>query len=389
MASLLDQLSAMTVVVADTGDLEAIRKFTPRDATTNPSLILAAAQIPAYQNLIDEALRSSRRLIGDNAPVEQVVREALDEISVIFGKQILKIVPGRVSTEVDARLSFDTEATIEKGRKLIRLYNDAGISNDRVLIKIASTWEGIKAAEILETEGIHCNLTLLFGFGQAVACAEAGVTLISPFVGRILDWYKADTGRDSYPGPEDPGVLSVTRIFNYFKTYGYKTEVMGASFRNIDEITELAGCDLLTISPKLLDQLRESQATTRKLDGENPSSNETQIHVDREQFEALMKTDRMATDKLAEGIKGFSKAIETLESMLAHRLAELEGGQAFGHAVQEIFLLNDMNGDGCITRDEWLGSDAVFDALDLDHDGLLTPEDVRRGFGAALALTTA
>ncbi len=390
MATLLDQLSAMTVVVADTGDLEAIRKFTPRDATTNPSLILAAAQIPAYQNLIDEALRSSRKLIGDAAPVEDVVHEALDEISVIFGKEILKIVPGRVSTEVDARLSYDTDATIEKGRKLIRLYNDAGISHDRVLIKIASTWEGIKAAEVLEKEGIHCNLTLLFGFGQAVACAEAGVTLISPFVGRILDWYKADTGRDSYPGPEDPGVISVTRIFNYYKTYGHNTEVMGASFRNLDEITELAGCDLLTISPKLLDQLRESHADlTQKLDASNPTSAEAQIHMDRERFDAMMAADRMSTDKLGEGIKGFSKAIETLEQQLAHRLAELEGGEAFRHAVQEIFMLNDMNGDGSITRDEWLGSDAVFDALDLDHDGRLTPEEVRKGFGAALTLTTA
>ena len=390
MATLLEQLSAMTVVVADTGDLEAIRKFTPRDATTNPSLILAAAQIPAYQSLIDEALRSSRHLIGDSAPVETVVREALDEISVIFGKEILKIVPRRVSTEVDARLSYDTAATIEKGRKLIRLYNDAGISNDRVLIKIASTWEGIKAAEVLEREGIHCNLTLLFGFAQAAACAEAGVTLVSPFVGRILDWYKAETGRDSYPGPEDPGVLSVTRIFNYFKAYGYKTEVMGASFRNLDEITELAGCDLLTISPKLLDQLRSSEAIlNRKLDATNPSNSEPQIHVDKEQFDSLMASDRMATDKLGEGIKGFSKAIETLESMLAHRLAELEGGQAFGHAVQEIFMLNDMNGDGCITRDEWLGSDAVFDALDADHDGRLTQEEVRCGFGSALSLTRA
>ena len=220
----------------------------------------------------------------------QVVHEALDEISVIFGKEILKIVPGRVSTEVDARLSYDTDATVEKGRKLIRLYNDAGISNERVLIKIASTWEGIKAAEVLEKDGIHCNLTLLFGFGQAVACAEAGVTLISPFVGRILDWFKADTGRDSYPGPEAPGVLSVTRNFNYFKTYGYETEVMGASFRNLDEITELAGCDLLTISPKLLDQLRESDAAlTRKLDGSSPVSAEEQIHVDRERFDAMMK----------------------------------------------------------------------------------------------------
>ena len=390
MASLLEQLSAMTVVVADTGDLEAIRKFTPRDATTNPSLILAAAQIPAYQNLIDEALRSSRKLIGDNAPVEDVVHEALDEISVIFGKEILKIVPGRVSTEVDARLSYDTDATVEKGRKLIRLYNDAGISNERVLIKIASTWEGIKAAEVLEKDGIHCNLTLLFGFGQAVACAEAGVTLISPFVGRILDWFKAETGRDSYPGPEDPGVISVTRIFNYFKTYGYNTEVMGASFRNLDEITELAGCDLLTISPKLLDQLRQSDsALNRKLDASHPVSAEEQIHVDRERFDAMMQDDRMASDKLGEGIKGFSKAIETLEHQLAHRLAELEGGKAFGHAVQEIFMLNDMNGDGSITRDEWLGSDAVFDALDQDHDGLISQGDVRQGFGAALSLTTA
>ena len=390
MASLLEQLSTMTVVVADTGDLEAIRKFTPRDATTNPSLILAAAQIPAYQNLIDEALRSSRKLIGDNAPVEDVVHEALDEISVIFGKEILKIVPGRVSTEVDARLSYDTDATVEKGRKLIRLYNDAGISNERVLIKIASTWEGIKAAEVLEKDGIHCNLTLLFGFGQAVACAEAGVTLISPFVGRILDWFKAETGRDSYPGPEDPGVISVTRIFNYFKTYGYNTEVMGASFRNLDEITELAGCDLLTISPKLLDQLRQSDAVlNRKLDASHPVSDEEQIHVDRERFDAMMQVDRMATDKLGEGIKGFSKAIETLEHQLAHRLAELEGGKAFGHAVQEIFMLNDMNGDGSITRDEWLGSDAIFDALDQDHDGLISQEDVRQGFGAALSLTTA
>ena len=389
MASLLEQLSEMTVVVADTGDLEAIKKFTPRDATTNPSLILAAAQIPAYQSLIDEALRSSRKLIGENAPVEEVVREALDEISVIFGKEILKIVPRRVSTEVDARLSYDTEATIEKGRKLIRLYNDAGVSNDRVLIKIASTWEGIKAAEVLEKEGIHCNLTLLFGFGQAVACAEAGVTLISPFVGRILDWYKAETGRDSYPGAEDPGVLSVTKIFNYYKSFDYKTEVMGASFRNLDEIVELAGCDLLTISPKLLDQLRETnQPLVRKLDASNPVGGAQKVELDREGFDALMADDRMATDKLGEGIKGFSKAIETLEQQLAHRLAEVEGGSAFGHAVQEIFLLNDFNGDGCITRDEWLGSDAVFDALDQDHDGRLTPDDVRLGFGAALALST-
>lgn len=390
MATLLEQLSTMTVVVADTGDLEAIRKFTPRDATTNPSLILAAAQIPAYQSLIDEALHSSRQLLGSSAAVEEVVHEALDEICVIFGKEILKIVPGRVSTEVDARLSFDTEATIAKAHKLIGLYNDAGITNDRVLIKIASTWEGIKAAEVLEKDGIHCNLTLLFGFAQAVACAEAGVTLISPFVGRILDWYKADTGRDSYPGAEDPGVISVTKIYNYFKTYGYKTEIMGASFRNIDEIIELAGCDLLTISPKLLDQLRNTEDTLeRKLDAENPVAAESQMNMDKLSFASMMEADRMAHEKLEEGIGGFSKAIETLEAQLAHRLAVLEGGAAFSHAVQEIFMLNDLDGDGCITREEWLGSDAVFDALDHDHDGRLVQDDVRSGLGAALALTTA
>jgi len=388
MANLLDQLAAMTVVVADTGDLEAIRQFTPRDATTNPSLILAAAQIPAYQDLIDRSLRESREAIGIEAGADAVVSEALDEISVTFGKEILKIVPGRVSTEVDARLSYDTEATVAKAHKLIGLYQQAGIGRERVLIKIASTWEGIRAAERLEKEGIHCNLTLLFGFAQAVACAEAGVTLISPFVGRILDWYKKSTGRESYPAPEDPGVVSVTQIFNYFKTYGYRTEVMGASFRNTDEIIELAGCDLLTISPSLMDQLRSTEAELpRKLDATAPGDTEARIQIDQASFAERMAADPMATEKLDEGIRGFSKAIETLEAQLAHRLVELEGGAAFNHAVHEIFLLNDLDGDGCITREEWLGSDAVFDALDTDKDGRLVPADVRGGLGAPLALT--
>ena len=388
MANLLDQLAAMTVVVADTGDIDAIRQFTPRDATTNPSLILAAAQIPTYQELIDRSLRESRRVMGVEAGADAVVSEALDEISVIFGKEILRIVPGRVSTEVDARLSFDSEATVAKARKLIGLYEAAGIGRERVLIKIASTWEGIRAAERLEQEGIHCNLTLLFGFAQAVACAEAGVTLISPFVGRILDWYKKSTGRDSYPGPEDPGVLSVTRIFNYYRNYGYRTEVMGASFRNIEEIIELAGCDLLTISPALMDQLRSSEGTLeRKLHALDPGASEPQLQLDRARFDSLMAADAMATEKLDEGIRGFSKAIETLEAQLAHRLAELEGGAAFTHAVHEIFLLNDLDGDGCITREEWLGSDAVFDALDTDKDGRLAPADVRGGLGAPLAIS--
>jgi transaldolase len=388
MANLLDQLAAMTVVVADTGDIEAIRQFTPRDATTNPSLILAAAQIPAYQDLIDRSLRESREAIGSQAGADAVVSEALDEISVTFGKEILKIVPGRVSTEVDARLSYDTEATVAKAHKLIGLYEQAGIGPERVLIKIASTWEGIRAAERLEKDGIHCNLTLLFGFAQAVACAEAGVTLISPFVGRILDWHKKSTGRESYPGPEDPGVISVTQIFNYFKTYGYRTEVMGASFRNIDEIIELAGCDLLTIAPALMDQLRSTEGVLlRRLDATAPGSTETRINIDKAGFIERMAADPMATEKLDEGIRGFSKAIETLEAQLAHRLVELEGGAAFSHAVHEIFLLNDLDGDGCITREEWLGSDAVFDALDTDKDGRLVPADVRGGLGAPLALT--
>ncbi|MDP6833659.1 MAG: transaldolase [Prochlorococcaceae cyanobacterium ETNP1_MAG_9] len=387
MTTLLEQLSSMTVVVADTGELEAIRRFKPRDATTNPSLILAAAQIPDYQNLIDEALKSSRERVGLGSAVEEIVEEALDEICVIFGKEILKIIPGRVSTEVDARLSYDTEATISKARKIIELYSEAGISKDRVLIKIASTWEGIKAAEVLEKEGIHCNLTLLFGFAQASACAEAGVTLISPFVGRILDWYKAKTGKEFYKGNEDPGVISVTRIFNYFKLHGYKTEVMGASFRNIDEIIELAGCDLLTISPKLLDQLKKTESSLiRKLDSLNPSSEDKKISINKKTFESLMAEDLMAQEKLEEGIRGFSKAIETLEAQLAHRLAVLEGGSAFTHVVHEIFMLNDLDGDGCITREEWLGSDAVFDALDHDHDGRLLQDDLFSGLGAALLL---
>jgi transaldolase len=387
MANLLDQLAAMTVVVADTGDIEAIRQFTPRDATTNPSLILAAAQIPAYQDLIDRSLHESRQLLGPEAGADAVVHEALDEICVTFGKEILKIVPGRVSTEVDARLSYDTEATVAKARRLIELYGQAGIGRDRVLIKVASTWEGIRAAELLEKEGIHCNLTLLFSFAQAVACAEAGVTLISPFVGRILDWYKKSTGRASYPGPEDPGVISVTQIFNYYKTYGYRTEVMGASFRNMEEIIELAGCDLLTISPALLDQLRNSEGELeRKLNAFDPAPCDAQLHLDEAGFRAMMAADAMASEKLDEGIRGFCKAIETLEAQLAHRLAELEGGAAFSHAVHEIFLLNDLDGDGCITREEWLGSDAVFDALDTDKDGRLAPEDVRGGLGAALAM---
>ncbi len=333
-STLLEQLSSMTVVVADTGDLEAIRTFQPRDATTNPSLILAAAKIPAYQNLIDHSLRSSRKRIGNNASPKEVVNEALDQICIVFGNEILKLIPGRVSTEVDARLSFDKEGTIEKARKLIALYSELGVSKDRILIKIASTWQGIKAAETLEKEGIHCNLTLLFNFCQAATCAEAGVTLISPFVGRILDWYKANTGRESYSGEEDPGVISVTSIFNYFKFNNYKTEVMGASFRNIEEIKELAGCDLLTISPKLLSQLNEDVTPLpMKLDAKKPNFVQPKVQIDQAMFKKMMNDDPMASEKLDEGIKNFSNAIEELELMLFDRLNILENDKAVALSV--------------------------------------------------------
>ncbi|MGD7034334.1 transaldolase [Methylotuvimicrobium buryatense] len=325
--NLLEQLREMTVVVADTGDLQAIETFKPRDATTNPSLITAAAQMPQYQDIVDDTLKGARATLGQSASSAEVVSLAFDRLAVSFGLKILDIIPGRVSTEVDARLSYDTEATIAKGRELIAQYEEKGVSKDRILIKIASTWEGIKAAEVLEKEGIHCNLTLLFGLHQAIACAEAGITLISPFVGRILDWYKKDTGRDSYEPAEDPGVISVTDVYNYYKKFGYKTEVMGASFRNIGEITELAGCDLLTISPSLLGELQSTEGDLpRKLDPAKAAGQAIEkITVDKATFDRMHADNRMATEKLSEGIDGFTKALETLETLLAERLASLEG----------------------------------------------------------------
>ncbi len=325
--NLLEQLREMTVVVADTGDIQAIEKFTPRDATTNPSLITAAAQMPQYQSIVDETLKQARLDCGAAAPAAKVASLAFDRLAVSFGLKILEIIPGRVSTEVDARLSYDTAATVAKGRELIAQYEAKGVSRERILIKIAATWEGIQAAAVLEKEGIHCNLTLLFGLHQAIACAEAGVTLISPFVGRILDWYKKDTGRDSYPASEDPGVLSVTQIFTYYKKFGYKTEVMGASFRNMGEITELAGCDLLTIAPSLLAELQATEGDLpRKLDAAKAASTAVdKITVDEATFARMHVADRMASEKLAKGIAGFTKALETLEAMLSARLKELEG----------------------------------------------------------------
>lgn len=314
----LDQLKKFTTVVADTGDFEAMKAFKPQDATTNPSLILQAASKPEYRPLIDQAIREhqSCSLTG-----QALTDSILDRILILFGLQILNIVPGRVSTEVDARLSFDTQGTVDKALQLITAYEKEGVSRDRILIKIASTWEGIKAAEILERQGIRCNLTLLFSFAQAVACAEAKVQLISPFVGRILDWHKANTGKD-YQGDEDPGVISVKAIYNYYKKFGYKTEVMGASFRNKGEIIALAGCDLLTISPGLLAELAASEETVvAKLTTEHAAKDPVKkISLDEKTFRLLFNEDAMATEKTAQGIRNFAADIVKLETLVTESI---------------------------------------------------------------------
>lgn len=308
----VEQLKRITTIVADTGDIEAIRKFKPQDATTNPSLIYKAAMMPAYEKIVDESISHGK---GDLSNV-------MDVLAVNFGAEITKIVPGYVSTEVDARLSFDTDATLAKARKIIELYKNKGIDKSRILVKVAATWEGIKAAEVLEKEGISCNLTLIFSKAQAIACAEAGCTLISPFVGRIMDWYKKSEGVDGYEAVNDPGVKSVTAIYNYYKKFGYKTIVMGASFRNTGEILELAGCDRLTISPSLLEKLStESGDVPQKLDATKSAAQEIEkIEMDEKTFRWMMNEDAMATEKLAEGIRNFSKDIVSLEKVIQSKI---------------------------------------------------------------------
>lgn len=315
----LDQLKKMTVIVSDTGEFEEIKKYHPTDATTNPSLILAASSKPEYQFLIEEAVVHGQK--KGKTKSEQLTL-AMDKVFVNFGLEILKIIPGRVSTEVDARLSFDVEGSVAKARHLIELYEAAGIDRKRILIKLASTWEGMKAAHQLEKENIHCNMTLLFSLAQAIGCAEAKATLISPFVGRILDWYKKNEGKESYPPAEDPGVISVTQIYKYYKKMGYPTQIMGASFRNTDEILELAGCDLLTIAPKLLDELQKAEGNVpRKLSPEMAKKADIQkIDVDEKTFRWMLCNDAMASDKLYEGIRTFSKDIVKLQQLLSSRM---------------------------------------------------------------------
>ncbi len=316
MSNKLEQLRKLTTVVADTGEIEAIKKYQPEDATTNPSLILKAAQIAEYAPLIDASIEYAKAQSSDKA---QQVQDTCDMLAVNIGKEILKTIPGRISTEVDARLSYDTEGSVAKARQLVKMYNDAGITNDRILIKLASTWEGIRAAEILEKEGINCNLTLLFSFAQARACAEAGVFLISPFVGRIMDWYKAKEGRD-FEASEDPGVISVTDIYNYYKDYGYNTVVMGASFRNIGEILELAGCDRLTIAPALLAELEAAEGEVVEKLVDSKGSKERPSAMTHAEFLWEHNLDAMAVEKVAEGIRNFAVDQGKLEDMIAAKL---------------------------------------------------------------------
>lgn len=316
MSNKLEQLRKLTTVVADTGEIDAIKKYQPEDATTNPSLILKAAQIAEYAPLIDQAIEYAKTQSSDKS---QQVQDTCDMLAVNIGKEILKTIPGRISTEVDARLSYNTEGSVAKARQLIKMYNDAGISNDRILIKLASTWEGIRAAEILEKEGINCNLTLLFSFAQARACAEAGVFLISPFVGRIMDWYKAKEGRD-FEAQEDPGVLSVTKIYNYYKEHDYQTVVMGASFRNIGEILELAGCDRLTISPALLQELEDAQGDIEAKLVATSDVKQRPAAMTHADFLWEHNQDPMAVEKLAEGIRNFAIDQGKLEAMIAEKL---------------------------------------------------------------------
>ena len=386
--NLLDRLQTMTAILVDAGDLQAIAQLNPPEAIVDSSFLTNAVQMPQYQEITDRILHQAREILGEGAVASEVVTLARDLLTVFFSCEILQRIPGRIATEIDMRLAYDTNAILIKARYLINEYETKGASRDRILLSIPATWEGIRAVSILEKEGIRCNLILVFGLHQAAAGAEAKVTRISLLVGRVLDWYKDEGIRENFYPDEDPGVFALTCIYNYCKKFGYKTEILGSSFRNIDEITELAGCDLLLISPKLLEELRLTEKDLpRKLSPELATEARLEkIFVDRDTFDLQHTEDPMIATKLHEGITGFSRAIEVLEKLLEERLAIGEGETKVKNAAREIFQVYDLDGDGFITREEWAGSDAVFDALDINGDGRISPEEMAIGLGAAFRL---
>lgn len=387
--NLLEQLKTMTAILADAGDLQAIAQFQPLEVLVDASLITSAVQMPQYEDITKEILARARAQSGAGATSVEVVTLARDLLTVFFGCEILQHSTKRILAEIDMRLAYDTNAILIKARYLASAYEIAGISRDRLLFSIPATWEGIRAATVLEKEGIHCNLTLVFGLHQAAVSAEAKVTRISLLVGRFLDWYKDEGIRDNFYPDEDPGVYALTCIYNYCKKFGYRTEILGSSFRNIDEITELAGCDFLVVSPKLLEELRSTQKTApRKLSPELAKEARLEkMFLDRDSFDRLHMDDPMISTKLHEGITGFSRAIEVLDKLLEERLAISEGETKVKNAAREIFQVYDLDGDGFITREEWAGTDAVFDALDRNGDGRISPEEMAIGLGAAFRLT--
>ncbi|MBP0020842.1 MAG: transaldolase [Cyanobacteria bacterium SBLK] len=387
--NLLDQLKTMTAIFPDAGDLQAIAQFHPLEAFVDASLITSAVQMPQYEEAIEEILARAREQSGAGATAIEVITLARDLLTVFFGCKILQHSAQRISAEIDMRLAYDTNAILVKSRYLAAAYEAEGISRDRILFCIPATWEGIRAATVLEKESIRCNLILVFGLHQAAISAEAKVTRISLLVGRVLDWYKDEGIRDNFYPDEDPGVYALTCIYNYCKKFGYRTEIIGSSFRNIDEIIELAGCDCLVVSPKLLEELRSThKEIPRKLSPESAKEAPLEkLYLDRDSFDRFHMDDPMISTKLHEGITGFSRAIEVLEKLLEERLAVSEGETKVKNAAREIFQVYDLDGDGFITREEWAGTDAVFDALDRNGDGRISPEEMAIGLGAAFRLT--
>jgi transaldolase len=388
MPTLREQIDRMSVLTADTGDYRTVERFRPRDVAITASFITAASQLPELPTIVDEALRWSQRVSGERPPENRVIGLAIDWLAVNLGLRVLAIIPGRISLEIDARLAADPRAMVERARWMISHFDNAGVARARVLVRIPGTWEGIRAAEALEKEGIHVVITLVFGMHQAVAAAEARATMIAPLVGRIVDWHRKQSGIESYPPAEDPGVSLVKRMYNYLHHHGYGTEVMAGSFRNVEEITELAGCDRLLVAPNFLAALSVTHAPlTRRLHPQSlPGITIPRIAVDEASFRAQHANDVLTREKLAEGLNGFGRAQLALEKQVGERLDELTDGKKRSLA-RDLFQIFDLDGDGVITREEWGGATAVFDALDVDGDGRITADEVAAGLGAAFRLS--